>query len=88
MNGDHKAAIKSLLVAGFVVGLLVSRFFSSRKLELLKKDPTVNQYLNRLVEFFSDDSLPRAQDEFLTMVDFGVYPKDAFKILTFDGELN
>lgn len=88
MNGDKK----SLILKGSLIALLTLAFYSkhvsSKKLFNLKKDPTLGQYLNRLIEFFNEESLDRAQEEFLNMVDFGMYPHEAFKILTFDGELN
>lgn len=88
MNGDKKSFFLKASIVALGIGILCSRRNSHKKLANLKDDPTVGQYLNRLIEFFSDDSLDRAQEEFLDMIDFGVYPKDAFKILTFNGELN
>lgn len=88
MNGDKKSFFLKASIVALGIGILYSRRNSYKKLANLKDDPTVGQYLNRLIEFFSDDSLDRAQEEFLDMIDFGVYPKDAFKILTFNGELN
>lgn len=88
MNGDKKSFFIKASIAALSIVILYSKHKSHKKLGSLKNDPTIGQYLNRLIEFFSDDSLDRAQEEFLDMVDFGVYPKDAFKILTFNGELN
>lgn len=85
-NGKRLAfAIIGTIVAAAVV---VSQINSAKKLKSKKNDPTIGQYLNRLVEFFGPEELDRAQDEFLNMVDFGMYPREAFSIIVFNGELN
>jgi len=52
---------------------------SFQKLQQKNTNPTINQYLNRLREFFEVDILDQAEDEFLTLVDFGLSPNSAFE---------
>jgi hypothetical protein len=89
MNGEYKE-LNLFHLAGILVigGLFFFRTKNSNKLKAVKKDPSINQYLNRLTEFFTDEDLNNAKKEFLNMIDFGMYPKSAFGVLTFDGELN
>lgn len=85
MNGNK---FKKTLIFATVFSILVAKVISDKKLQKINKDPTVGQYLNRLTEFFEHESLDYMQDEFLNLVQFGVYPKDAFSIVVFNGELN
>lgn len=83
-NGDRFFFITALLIIGYSIG----RNKSNKMLEHHKKDPTIAQYLNRLKEFYDQDVMDRMEDEFLSLVDFGVEPKYAFEAVTFNGELN
>lgn len=90
MSGESfNKGIKMSLCAALAVALIVSQKISTKKLKTIySQDPTINQYLNRLVEFFDTQRIDQAEDEFLNMIDFGVLPRDAFSILVFNGELN
>lgn len=44
-------------------------------------EPTEKQLRNRLEEFFTDDSLTKAQDKYDTLVKMGMNAKDAYRIL-------
>jgi hypothetical protein len=86
-NGKSFRTLLKLTCVGIVaMTLVISRSRSKKSLDKLSKDPTLVQYLNRLIEFFEPEQLPYAEDDFLTMVDFGVYPHEAFRIVTHVGE--
>lgn len=89
MNGDQKKSSWNPIFFCFIIGGLM--FFQSKSSKKLKnncKDASIQQYINRLTEFFDSDQMHLVRKEFLEMIDYGLYPKNAFKILTFDGELN
>lgn len=83
-NGDKFFIITTLFIIGYAMG----RSNSKKILEHHKKDPTIAQYLNRLKEFYDQDIMDKMEDEFLSLIDFGVEPKFAFEAVTFNGELN
>lgn len=84
--GDWRKLAKLALVAGVSAAIFYGRKSSMKKLEATKANPSIHQYLNRLVEFFDMTNIDKAQDEFLTMVDFGLYPHEAFEIITYSPE--
>lgn len=89
MNGNDKCSLASIGISVLILGAIVySQTKSLNKLKLNTSDISIQQYLNRLTEFFNENELPNVKREFLGMIEFGMYPKNAFKILTFDGELN
>jgi hypothetical protein len=90
MTGEEsRTKLKIGVLAGLTIVLVIARNISIKSVKkMTHKDPTIGQYLNRLVEFFDSEKIDQAQDEFLNMIDFGVMPQDAFGILTFSGELN
>lgn len=75
-----KSGEKFLLHAtAFTIGVLLSRKLSYKNLNIKNNNPTIVQYLNRLSEFFENNNLDKAEDEFLTLVDFGISPTSAFE---------
>lgn len=89
MNGNDKCSVVSISIGALALGAII--YFQTKSLNKLKlntSDISIQQYLNRLTEFFNENELPNVKKEFLGMIEFGMYPKNAFKILTFDGELN
>lgn len=89
-SGDKvRARAKVAGLAAIAITIVVARHISMKKINnMTEKDPSVGQYLNRLIEFFDSENIEKAQDEFLNMIDFGVMPQDAFGILVFSGDLN
>lgn len=75
MKNGKKIVIYTL---AFSIGVAIARAASSREIDLKNVSPTINQYLNRLREFFDDGNLDMAEDEFLSLVDFGISPESAF----------
>lgn len=62
----------------FLLGSKLGKANSKKKLIQKNNDPSIAQYLNRLVEFYPNYQLDYIEDEFLTLVDFGLSPSDAF----------
>ena len=62
----------------FLLGSKLGKANSKKKLMQKNSDPSIAQYLNRLVEFYPNYQLDYMEDEFLTLVDFGLSPSDAF----------
>jgi len=62
----------------FLLGSKLGKANSKKKLMQKNSDPSITQYLNRLVEFYPNYQLDYIEDEFLTLVDFGLSPSDAF----------
>ncbi len=83
-NGDKLAFVFSM----FLLGAFIGKNKSKKKLISAQLDPTIPQYLNRLLEFYDTNLLSQAEDEFLNLVDFGLSPKNAFLSLIQDGELH
>lgn len=74
-SGKIKAA---LLCSVGIVAIAVGAEISRKKLINLNRGPSIQQYLNRLIEFSDTDSLDMYEDQFLTMVDFGSTLNEAF----------
>lgn len=83
-NGDKFIFTLSLVAIGYAIG----QHKSKKMLEHHKKNPTIAQYLNRLKEFYDESNIDKIEDEFLSLVDFGIEPMYAFEAVTFNGELN
>ena len=73
-NGDKVAFLTFM----FLLGSSIGRINSKKKLQKKNNDPSIAQYLNRLIEFYPESQLDYMEDEFLTLVDFGLSPSDAF----------
>ena len=80
MNGNKK--MLGLAVAGATFIMLQLYYNKNQK---PNRDsfiqPTEKQLRNRLDEFFTDDSLAKAQDKYDTMIKMGMNAKDAYRIL-------
>lgn len=77
-NGD-KFIFLALM---FALGSSIGRHSSKKNLKHKEHSPSIYQYLNRLIEFYPDYQLDYIQDEFLTLVDFGLSPSEAFSAVT------
>jgi len=82
-----KIGKNTLLVTSFFIGMIISRNKSKNQLNKKDSDPTLSQYINRLKEFFDIKNIEQVEDEFLTLIDFGLNPNDAFNTVTNLGEL-
>jgi hypothetical protein len=74
-NGDKIAFVTLMFILGASIGSKNSR----KRLNEKQLDPSISQYLNRLIEFYPKYQLDYIEDEFLTLVDFGFSPSEAFK---------
>ena len=80
MNGSKK--MLGLAVAGATFIMLQLYYNKNQKLNRSNFiQPTQMQLRNRLEEFFTDDSLAKAQDKYDTMIKMGMNPNDAYRIL-------
>lgn len=84
---NMKIGKNTLLVTSFFIGMIISRNKSKNQLNKKDSDPTLSQYINRLKEFFDIKNIEQVEDEFLTLIDFGLNPNDAFNTVTNLGEL-
>lgn len=82
-----KIGKNTLLATSFFIGMIISRNKSKNQLNKKDSDPTLSQYINRLKEFFDIKNIEKVEDEFLTLIDFGLNPNDAFNTVTNLGEL-
>ena len=83
---NMKIGKNTFIITSFFVGMLISRNKSKNALNKKKYDPTLNQYMNRLREFFDMENLDKMEDEFLCLIDFGLNPNDAFETVRSLGE--
>lgn len=80
MNGKTKKLMAAAIVSGLVIGYTSRRIFAG-KVKSTSTKPSVDQYINRLKEFFVDDfSLDSAKDEFFELLGIGLSPTDSFEI--------
>lgn len=84
---NMKIGKNSLLITSFFIGMMISRNKSKNQLIKKDSDPTLSQYINRLKEFFDIKKIEQVEDEFLSLIDFGLNPNDAFNAVTNLGEL-
>jgi len=75
-----------LLTSSFLLGCLLAKNTSKKNVYI--NSPTINQYLNRLKEFFDIDNIDEIEDEFLNLIDFGINPGAAFDAVTLDRGFN
>ena len=78
----------TFLISSFILGVSIARNKSMNSLKPKKKDPTVYQYKNRLKEFYDSDILINIEQEFLSLVEFGLSPTSAFDAVIEFGEIN
>ena len=80
MNGSKK--MLGLAVAGVTFAMLQLYYNKNQKPNRSNfTQPTEMQLRNRLEEFFTDDSLAKAQDKYDTMIKMGMNARDAYRIL-------
>lgn len=80
MNGSKK--MLGLAVAGVTFVMLQLYYNKNQKPNRSNFiQPTETQLRNRLEEFFTDESLVKAQDKYDTMIKMGLNAKDAYRIL-------
>lgn len=80
MNGSKK--MLGLAVAGVTFVMLQLYYNKNQKPNRSNFiQPTETQLRNRLEEFFTDESLAKAQDKYDTMIKMGLNAKDAYRIL-------
>lgn len=80
--------IKKIVLIGLVAGIVIEKLISDKNFKSLNQKPSINQYLNRLSEFNVDKSLVDIQNQFIELIDFGLSPEGAFKIIQYNGESN
>ena len=72
-NGKY---LMPVLCGGVVLFMIRKKYINLFKSQM--RDPTVFQYLNRLIEFYDFKNLSNAQKGFLNLIDHGVSPINAF----------
>lgn len=76
MNGKYK-----YLLAIPILGITYFQMKSLNKLQMLLKQATIDQCLNRFKEFFDDSTIEIVKKEYYKLIDNGLNPEDAFNIL-------
>ena len=76
MNMKNGKYLIPVLCGGMMLLMIRKKYIDLFKSHML--DPTVFQYLNRLIEFYDFENLSNAQKDFLNLIDRGVSPFDAF----------
>lgn len=77
MNGKNISFIAGLFIIGLALGNSHKKKFVQQTINVNKT--TVDQYLNRLSEFFLDD-ISYAKNDFFKLLDIGLNPSDCFEI--------
>jgi hypothetical protein len=77
MNGKNISFIAGLFIIGLALGSSHKKKFVQQSVHANKI--TVDQYLNRLSEFFLDD-ISCAKNDFFELLDMGLNPSDCFEI--------
>lgn len=83
-NGDKTIFVVSM----FFLGAILGRNKSKKNLKQKTLNPTTNQYLNRLIEFYDSSEMNIIENEFFSLVDIGMSPEHAFMSLVKNGEKN
>lgn len=79
-NGNKKIyLILGILAAIYIKNMLFDPF------SYYKNNPSISQYLNRLIEFFDSRSINSMQNVFLQMIDHGLSPEEAFNTVIMKG---
>ena len=79
MNGKAFSLILGFFAVGLAVGLSNKNNFS-KNIGPSYCTATIDQYLNRLKEFFLND-VDTAKKEFFELLDMGINPSDCFEIV-------
>lgn len=66
----------------FFIGAIIGKKCSAKKLEQYSDQPSIFQYLNRLIEFYPISDIQVIEKEFLNLIDFGLSPQSAFSAMT------
>jgi hypothetical protein len=67
-----------LLVLGSVIAGII--FTINRGRKIVQPEPTLQQWVNRLIEYFDKDHVPVAFQRFSYLVQSGIEPEHAFEI--------
>lgn len=78
MSNRTKLILGSLFTIAFMLGKVNSKKFMDKKISNVNQ-VNVEQYLNRLSEFFIED-IYEAKNDFLELLDMGFNPSDCFEI--------
>lgn len=78
MSNRTKLILGSLFTIAFILGKVNSKKFIDKKISNINQ-VNVEQYLNRLNEFFIED-IYEAKNDFLELLDMGFNPSDCFEI--------
>lgn len=77
----------NILLASSILGLVgLSMYNYFRFKNQFKDQATMNQYRNRLIEFFDIDCIDDAFKEMNYYIGFGLSPENAFEILTIEDQ--
>lgn len=77
MNGKNISFIVGLFIVGLALGNSHKNKFVQQNTSM--NTATIDQYLNRLSEFFLDD-ISCARNDFFELLDMGLNPGDCFEI--------
>ena len=77
MNGKSISIIAGLFVIGLALGTNHKKKFVNQHVST--NTITIDQYMNRLSEFFIDD-INNAKGNFFELLDMGLNPSDCFEI--------
>lgn len=73
----------NILLASSIIGLVGLSVYNHFKFKNQFKDQaTMNQYRNRLIEFFDSSSIDEAFKEMNHYIGFGLSPENAFELIT------
>lgn len=73
----------NILLASSVIGLIGLSVYNHFKFKNQFKDQaTMNQYRNRLIEFFDKESIDEVFKEMNYYIGFGLSPENAFDLIT------
>jgi hypothetical protein len=67
--------------AGIAIALGVSFLFKKNDIKDLKNKTSIDQYRNRLKEFFLEEDINKAIGEMCQFINHGINPEDAFHMV-------
>lgn len=77
-----KTGTKFFIVASAVCILCVaSKTMAPEKTELIDTESDPSKFGNRLKEFFFEEDLTKAIEQYLSLIDAGFNPRDAYEIV-------